>query len=580
MRLVCRFFVLPIILLFSVVGFSQTSNEAKIIKQKQKLILLEQILSDIPNLKLAQNRAVAYAKVGDLLWDFDKKRANREFQKSFDELIQARSEMEEYLEKRSLFSDGNNIRQNILQTIGGRDAGLALEFMRKSRDEKILKGLGLLNQPNNPFSTSTNASNYLQLAQAETQLEQQLLNKAADQNPEQAVKLLKDAVNAGVTYQTFDLLKRLFEKDSAAANSLASKIADELNSTKFTSENNNAYVNYIVAVAFLYEFSRKKSPNEKYLNLNEDQMRLLAEKVLNYVTEYRNFNSRGEDPRINSIIEKFFPEKAKQFKTDNNVYKRNVLYGEFNEEVTKLFENNSSSQTIIEKSKKYPDPVRRQVIQSLSNKLFRDGDKNSARIVLKQNFSGDVLDEMLRNLDWSLANKAVENGNFDEASGYINKLHKNMQHGFLLNLARAVYSKNPVENKDRAKDFLRQALSEASPELRDSRDFTIYMSVITELVGIDTDEGFQLFESIIPKLNELSNAAKLLYEFNGNGNVRNGEFLLSSGNSWGFDFGSFQQQGKVFVNADFDRTLKLIDSFENREIRIDLKLQLAQSAFN
>ena len=99
--------------------------------------------------------------------------------------------------------------------------------------------------------------------------------------------------------------------------------------------------------------------------------------------------------------------------------------------------------------------------------------------------------------------------------------------------------------------------------------------IISSYGAIEPDEAFRLFEPLIPQMNELSDAAAVINGFQRNSNVKQGEYAMISGNSWGFYGADFSVLSRLSVK-DFDRTLSLIDAFTRREIRVSLKLQLAE----
>ena len=77
------------------------------------------------------------------------------------------------------------------------------------------------------------------------------------------------------------------------------------------------------------------------------------------------------------------------------------------------------------------------------------------------------------------------------------------------------------------------------------------------------------------QLNGVAEANAVVQGFQNNFNVRSGEFELAVGNPYGFliDPTVF----RLLSKSDFERTLKLIDSFSRREIRISFRLQLAEN---
>jgi hypothetical protein len=123
---------------------------------------------------------------------------------------------------------------------------------------------------------------------------------------------------------------------------------------------------------------------------------------------------------------------------------------------------------------------------------------------------------------------------------------------------------------------LGKARSAISDRPENSTEFSNLMQIIAAYGNIAPDEAFRSFESIISQMNELADAYAIVNQFQGGGNMRQGEYLLSQGISFGLYYD--QSILRVFVKNDFDRTMKLIDGFSRREIRLSMLLFLAENA--
>lgn len=104
------------------------------------------------------------------------------------------------------------------------------------------------------------------------------------------------------------------------------------------------------------------------------------------------------------------------------------------------------------------------------------------------------------------------------------------------------------------------------------------MSYLTQIINaysmIEAGEAFRIFETLIPQINELTEAAVIVHGFQGGYNVRRGEILVSQSGSIGMhlDISILRNLAKT----DFDRALGLIGSFSRRETRINLRQQLLE----
>jgi hypothetical protein len=90
-----------------------------------------------------------------------------------------------------------------------------------------------------------------------------------------------------------------------------------------------------------------------------------------------------------------------------------------------------------------------------------------------------------------------------------------------------------------------------------------------------SERGLAIMESLIPKLNELVNAASKLdgYDYS---NLRDGEWNMSNQGSVGSLLTGLAQSAAYFAWCDFERSVILTGQFERPEIRLMAQLKLAQ----
>lgn len=558
--------------------FAQDSAEDAKIKQQRQTILIEQILADAPNLKLGENRALVYARAANILWKTDEKRARALFQNAVGEMINAQT-FAEADKKNAPFQHelltGQSTRPQILNQIARRDAELALEYLFKTRPAAVVKALSTPRAAGAKISGSS--SNYAYLAQNETNLEQSFIRLAADQNPERAAKLLNESLKKGLSNETFNLLKKLHEKDPESADRIASEIVGKLAQNGFDNENQTGYQNTNVAVTFLNEFIREKPPTEKALKFDDAQMRNLAGKLFAFHSRQNNGSGYYSNYSILPIAEKLAPAVALKMIETQKTYVRRGMHLEYDPEVGKLLNGEgATAEKLLSAAGKFPETSRRQIYQSAAAKFAEQGDFNRATEVLTENFSDDALEEAMRGLNWQYAYSLINAGKFSEAERMIDEFPENTRVGALINLANAVYRKNPAENKPHAAAILGKARALISEKPEDSTEMSELMQVIGANTLIEPLEAFRLLESLVPQVNELSEAAAVYNGFQRGSNIRQGEFLLINGNPTGFYLNDNSAWGKLAA-SDFDRVTDLIDAFSRRESRVALKLQLAES---
>ena len=369
--------------------------------------------------------------------------------------------------------------------------------------------------------------------------------------------------------------------ESAAAE-LAKEVVGKLIQTSFTAENQPDYQTINNATTFLSEFIRQKEQEKnqpgKTLKFDDSQMQNLAGKLISF---YLNQGVRYGYSNLYSILpiaEKLSPSSVESLKKLHKNSPRHGFHSDYDPEVSKVLNGEMTAEQMLGEAKKFPVSSRRQIYHSAASKLAQQGNFSRATEILTDNFEDDALEDALRNLNWQYSHSLISEGKFAEAERIVDGFPENTRLGALISLANAIYQKNKEENKSYAVAVLGKARALIPEKPEDSNEMSNLMQIISAFSIIEPAEAFRLFEPLVPQLNELSEAAVVINGFQRNSNVKQGEFLLSNGNSWGF-YVDFSVLSKLSTD-DFERTLNLIDALTRREIRVSLKLQLAESVIN
>ena len=141
----------------------------------------------------------------DLYWKFDEKRARELFRNSATEILSYNQEAEKERREATaqnmlndLFDFRSDIRNEILPLIANHEAELALELLGQTRPAKLAEVMARAAMPNKPSNDILNIDRMK--AANELALEQQFALLAADENPDKAIKLIKDSSGTAVKY--------------------------------------------------------------------------------------------------------------------------------------------------------------------------------------------------------------------------------------------------------------------------------------------------------------------------------------------------------------------------------------------
>ncbi len=559
-----RFFLFAVLFFsLSIYLFAQDSTEKSEEMIQRETKLTEQILSDAENLKLPENRAVVFGQVGGYICKTDEKRALPLFQKSINDLIIAQQEVEKNRKNQYAFDQlvyGQNPRFTILNTIAGCNPELALELLYKSRPAKISQIIAQNSQDSKAFS------NKKYYADSEIQTEQRFLNLVADKNPERAAQILRESLKNGVSYETFNLLNKIFTKDAKVANKLAEEVVEKLLGTTLTTAD---YQTTSTIQYFLQEFGKEKTPDQKSLEISDSLLKNLADKISAFCLENNNFNYSPQNAGF-SVIEKYFPARAAKLK-QKQVQNGNQEYEEYN----KLVQSDASPEELLRQAEKFQS-YRNSIYSTAAQKLAQNGNISEAVNIINSKFSDDETEQQLSNFYNNLAYQEISKNNYEQANNYINQIPTDQtRFNALLNLAGTVYQKNKEENKQWALSILNQAYGLIETSEITQQEIGELTQIANSYAAIEPAQAFRILESIVPTINEFTRAYAVVSQFRSEQTQRNGEFFItSSGDILGaYNLGNVFQ---LLRDKDFDRTIQLINSFERGETRIALKLEIVR----
>ena len=534
--------------------------------EKQQIALLEQIAKDADRLRLPENRALVAAKLADGFWRHDEKRARALFQTAINELVAAQTQAEGNKKQANmLYSliNGVSPRHEILAMIAARDAEFALEAFYKSRPAKIAL---ILSNPE-----EMKKSNSQQFVQSELYFEQSLITRVSEQNPQRALKLFRESLAKGVTYEALGIIEKLKEKDMELAVQIAGEVADKLLGADFEKQNQD----FGLAQTFLAQYGKKPEENEKIVKVEEKKLRDLAAMIAKSILKVSD-EEYYEIETLLPMMEKFSPEnvaalKQKKARFENSDERREYMAYE------KFMESEPSPEKILSEAEKYPETFRNQMYYAAAEKFAQNGNMTQAQKIIQTKMSQEESDGYLTQINYSLISKAIGEGKYDEASLLINQIPvENMRFGLLMQLAMSVYQKNPAENKKQTLAILDQARALIAQPAETLEDMSYLTQFAIALAEIEPEQSFQTVEVMIFPINEYVEASAIVSKFRNEGTLRQGEMLI---NSYGAINGFYNLNSLLATlkNKDFSRTLAFVNGFQRPEVRLSLLLQLIEA---
>lgn len=566
---------------------SQSEKEKKQ-KALEKLVLemLDQAAGEAPTLKLPQNRAVIYALAGDLYWKFDEKRARELFRNAGSELILVNAESEK--EKKdtddpySQIFEFGGARSEILPIIAKNDADLALELMVQTRSAKLAAAIAKSSQSNAKQSDGMfnfDPDNFR--VRQEISLEQRFAVLAAEQNPEKAIKLIKESLAKGLSENLMPLLQKVYQKDEKKAASLADDIIKQMVDTDFTKKT----MDLDVAIRFLQDATNPNKPKtkgKKVFSFSEPQLKEIANKLFN--TFMQTNTSLDMTLKMTAAIrnlEKILPEKAALLKQKQTEAMKNLPpeLKRFQQQ-EKLWNPNSTPEEILADLPKLNEFEKASAYQSLVRKISQIEDEARAKKLIEEIPDEKTKANAAEAYESAKISRAANDGKLDEAKKMIGNLNKKKtQIQKLVALAMQFHKKGGEKDLEAAANLMKDAKALANEYPEDEDELNDLMEIVKGYALIDPNEAFRIFDPVVDQINDFVQASAILSKYNKrNRNFKKGELLMTT-NAYSWDgllLFRYINQIQMLGKADLNRMNTFSDKFQRSDARTIVKLFVAQ----
>jgi len=570
---------------------SQTEKEkARKETENRVLEILDQVVSDAATLKLPQNRAVVFAIAGDLYWKFDEKRARELFRNCESEMLTANFETDKDKKESDNFYDGifdfgADYRSDVLPLIAKHDADLALEMLVKTRTAKLAAAIAKTAQPAAKQDSSFFAFNPEDwLVKQEIALEQRFAVLAAEQSPDKAIKLLKDSLAKGISWNVMPLLQKINKKDEKKAVSLADDLIKKLVETDLTKRNDdlNAAVQFLL---YATNPNQPKNPKEKLFKFSDTQVKDIANKLAaTFLTPSKAIQTMMAMNRAMPGLEKVIPEKIAIIKQAQAETMKNMPLELKNLQRQENFWNpNSTPEEIVAELPKLNELEKASAYQSLISKIGQIDDESRVKKLIEQ-----IPDEKARNqinerYESEKIDRASQDGKLDEAKKLIKNLsQKKTQIQKLVAIALEFKRKNTEKDTETALGLMKDAKALANEFPEDENELNDLMEIVKGYATIDPPEAFRIFEPIVDQLNDFVQATAILSKYNKRSRTFiKGELVMRvNGSSWdNILIFRYAGQMKLLGKADLNKMSSFADKFQRTDARIIVKLFLAQGFF-
>lgn len=568
-------------------------EQAKKEENERIVQMLDQVISDAALLRLPQNKAFVLAMAGDLYWKFDEKKARDLFRSAASEVLaynlDTEREKRESTEMYAEFLDMNDPRTQVLPLVGKNDPEFALELLFQTRPASLAEAMLKAAAPDAP-SASGNMFSYSPEAQRvrrELEMEQRFALLAADENPDRAIKMIKDSLSKGISYNVLQLLQKLHKKDEKKASELASDVVRKLIDTDLTRKNDElgVAINYLQFMSRSGNAPAEAESKSKPFRFSDAQARDLAGKMVNTFMQPSNSASMSMFlSRALPLLEKLVPEKTGLLKQRQAEIQKNLPTEMRNaQRMQRLWDPNSTPEQILAEIPKLPNEMERiNAYQAIAGKIGQITDEARARKLIDQIGDEKARARAQEQFDSTKISRAAATGKLEEARKLIGALtNKSIQIQKLVALAQQFHKKGTEVDIESAKDLMKSARSLVNETPEDEDELNTLMEVVRGYAAVEPEAAFRLFEPIVDQFNDVIHASAILSKYNKNNrSFKRGELILRTTNTGptvqGILLFRYLSQIQLLGKADLGRMGSLADRFQRSDARTLVKLVAIQ----
>ncbi|MFN2502325.1 MAG: hypothetical protein ABR530_09975 [Pyrinomonadaceae bacterium] len=559
------------------------ADKAKKKKELEERVvqMLDQAVDDANAIRLPQNRAIIYGISGDLYWKYDQKRARELFRSAANEInnynFEAEKDRRESTDQNPMeFMDPMDPRMDVLNLIAKHDAELALEVLVATRPARIAEAMARSTTIDS-FSVDPDRIR----ASQEISLEQRFATMAADQDPDKAIKMIKESLNRGVSPGVVQMLAKLHTLDEKKAGELGSDVMRRVIDADLSKNQDEMRA----ALSFL-QFGARPAPTAantpKFFTFSDVQLKELANKLATtFLQPSRSMNMGMNLTSVLPVLEKFVPEKALLLKQREAENRKNLpTEMRASQDRNRLFSSNATPEEILAEISKMNAAERTPYYQNLTQKISQIQDEARAKRLIDS-----IPDAVARNNanDQYQANRinlVAARGAFEEARRLIGTLSsKKMQVQRLVALATQVHRKGGEKDLENAKSLMADARALIKDYAEDEDELADLMEVVKGYAMVDSDVALRLFEPVIDQFNEIIQAHAVLSKYDKrNRAFKKGELVMRANTNMGSGVLVFRYipQMQLLGKADLDRMSVLTDRFSRSDTRSIVRLFVLQ----
>ena len=564
-------------------GKTEEEKAEKKALEKKALALIDETLKEAANLRLPENRIRLQAAAADVLWSHDQKRARALFKQAMDTLGDLIAELngpkssrmtKQTWDYQAFVQVRTTLRVEILQMITRRDARLAREFLRGTRQPAA----GSASQERND---------------QEVHLELGLAQQIAATDPTQALQIAEESLNSGLLKEELiGIVQQLATKDRDAAAKLIADVMKKLRTANFSSDRTACNLASALLITVMNsvegEGGSDGTGGGASQILDDRTLRELADMVgaaaLATLSSGRLVS--GEDGYIVSDdsdefeslmpwLEKYAPSRAAALKKKlSGVTLAPELKAQKEREA--LVQANDMD-GLKEAAAKAAPEERDSLWIAAGMKAAAEGDTDRARQILIEHCSdSNQREQVLNQIDNQEVFRATEAGRLDEVRQLLSQAPIEQR---VVALTQFAWNASQKGDKKAAVQMLEEARGLIGTQAANGPELNALLQIAATYATVEPARAFEIVEAAVDHLNALLAAASVLDGFDFGRYFKDGEIFREQSQLLSL-VSQFTAETGMLARGDFDRARALADKFQLTDVRLRARLAVAQGVLS
>jgi hypothetical protein len=537
--------------------------------------LIDEAIAKAQTLRLPENRIRLQTAAACLLWPRDEGRARaviKESMNALTSLISAADKSDPH--SASQAQAYTVLRLELVQMIAARDAKLALDFLRNTRQERSAVRRYTSGPP----------------PDQERALELTLAAELTHADAKEAARIAEESLSGGVAAELLNVLAGLSDADGETATALATDTVKRLQSEDPLPGSDAA----AVAVGLLNMTRPPSGPAQDAtdravssvqasergsIKVDEQSRRdlinwvvacVLATPAARMSSAHLLFNSL---PAVMREVEKYAPGQAAAVRAKAEEFRRSLDPSTRAWQKYEGLRRQTSPDALLEAAAKAPPEVGDELYADAAFKLLDGDDPERARQAI--NNIADPQRRALKGkaLEQQLLERSLVRGKLEDAQQRIpSDATPEERLSTLLYLSALATQRKEAAL---ARRFIAEATGMVGGRVQNSFQFSSQLQIARTLSGIDPRQSFAILDDLADQLNDLLTAAAVVDGF-GPDCFSEGELKPFVGNMWGELVSQFGEGLAFLAPKDFERALSVAQKLQRDEVRLSVSLRVAE----